>query len=181
MKTLECEPSSGSCAIGAHGPGLGRVTADPSHLKIDHLAPGDRIEHQVTVTNATDFDMVISYTSEQGGPLFEGASAAEVHYEWPHDPVEECGSGPTIPAGTTAELDVVVTLPATAGNEYQSLEGASQLTFTASQCTAEVGMGPQLPDLPMTGAQLGGMGVLALLVCVAGAKLLVRQQQRRRG
>lgn len=193
MNSLECDTSSGSCVIGAYGPGLGRVTAEPSHLAIDNLAPGDRIEHQVTVTNGSNVDVVISYTSEQSGALVDGPAAAEVRYAWSTEgPLGEpaggslesesgCGPGPMIPAGTIAELDVVVSLPETAGNEYQGLEGAALLTFTASQCTAEVGMGPQLPDLPMTGVQLGGIALLALLVCVAGAKLLIHQQQRRRG
>lgn len=189
MNSLECDPSSGSCANGASGPGLGRVTADPSHLAVENLAPGDRLEHQVTVTNATEFDVVVSYATEQGGALFDGSTGAEVQYAWAQESSHDvplasapgCGLGPMIPAGTTAELDVVVTLPETAGNEYQGLEGASLLTFTASQCTAEVGMGPRLPDLPMTGAQLGGIGVLALLLCVASAKFLMHQQLRRRG
>lgn len=193
MNSLECDTSSGSCAIGAYGPGLGRVTAEPSHLAIGNLAPGERIEQQVTVTNETDFDVVISYTSEQSGALVDGTTAAEVHYTWltgevggepidgPLESISDCGPGPMIPAGTSAELNVVVLLPETAGNEYQGLEGASLLTFVSSQCTAEVGMGPQLPDLSMTGAQLGGMALLALLVCVAGATLLIHQRQRRRG
>lgn len=187
MNSLECDTSSEPCASGAAGSGLDRVTLAPSQLAVENLAPGDRVEHEVTVTNASKFDVTVSSAAEQSGALFEGSAAPELQVEWlssaPNAPTtgsaQGCASGPVIPAGTSVELNLVVSLPATAGNEYQGLEGASLLTFTATQCTTEVATGPQFPELPVTGAQLGGLGVLAILVCAAGAMLFHHQHRRR--
>jgi hypothetical protein len=176
------------------------VSIEPAALHVGGLAPGGAEARTITVRNDSGVPVVVTSRREDEGALLAGAAPLAVAYRWEGGP-RSCDGDPVVGAGEQAEVTLVASMPADAGDEYQGATGASTLTLSAVQhvdavCPPDGGPGgaggaggapgtggvlaavpPGGADLALTGAQAGGL-LLAAALLVATGVTLVRARRR---
>lgn len=152
----------------------GTVVINGGTLTLDRVTPGDKVSFNVAIDNNSDVAIahrfIVSCTD--GYSLMYGLNVTinGTTYEHLDTYVSEWDS--LVAEGSIDDIEIVIELPVTAGNEYQKLSTAINVTVEAVQGNASLDAAPAvtyiekvadataLQDVMVTGGSVAGLGAV---------------------
>jgi predicted ribosomally synthesized peptide with SipW-like signal peptide len=100
----------------------------------DNIKPGDTVAFTITVNSGGSLPLTYSITTSLSGDLASGSNPCYVS-DVKVDGVSTTTGSLTAVGGSDASdvVDIYITMPWAAGNEYQGKSGTLTVTFTATQ------------------------------------------------
>lgn len=159
------------------------IEATPASVAIIAPSPGEKQHWDMEVVNLTGeaLPLSVSVTGESEG-LFDGpaplqlelrevATSAVVYSGPVADVLNASIELPPLAGSSTYELAGVISLPASAGNQYQNANASLTFEFTTIVET------PDTPGLAITGGVLGPWLWISVALLAAGLLLLAKRKR----